>query len=54
MLEQSVPEGLYPLERIHARAVSEELQTMGRTRIGEGHEGLYPMGYCCGLTPASN
>ena len=28
MLEQSVPEGLYPMERTHAGAVCEELQPL--------------------------
>lgn len=42
-LEQSIPEGLYPMERTHIRAVLEELQTAGRTHV-EVHEGLPPMG----------
>ncbi|PKU37806.1 hypothetical protein llap_11890 [Limosa lapponica baueri] len=42
ILEQSVPEGLHPMERTHARAVLEELQLMGRTHIGEFQEGLSP------------
>jgi len=37
-LEQSVPEGLHPMERNHARGVLQELQPMGRTAIGEDHE----------------
>jgi len=36
MLEQSVPDGLQLVERTHAGAV---LQLMGRTRVGEVHEG---------------
>ncbi|KAK4831704.1 hypothetical protein QYF61_018756, partial [Mycteria americana] len=44
MLEQSVPEGLHPLERTHAGAVREELQPVGRTHIGEVHGGLSPVG----------
>ncbi|KAK4818137.1 hypothetical protein QYF61_006736 [Mycteria americana] len=47
-LEQSVPEGLYPMERTHARAVHEELQPMGRTHTGEVHEGLSPVGRAYG------
>ncbi|GAB0209911.1 hypothetical protein GRJ2_003456800 [Grus japonensis] len=34
-LEQSIPEGLHPVEEI--RAVHEELQPVGRTQIGEIH-----------------
>jgi len=34
-LEQPVPEGLHPMEGIHAGTVREELQPMGRTHIGE-------------------
>lgn len=47
-LEQSVPEGLYPLEGNHIIIVLEELRPMERTR-GEVHEGMYPVGgtsYC--------
>ena len=44
MLEQSVPEGLHPVDGTHAGAVREELQPMGRTRVGEVHGGLSPMG----------
>ena len=40
MLEQSVPEGLQPMEGTHAGAVHEELQPVGRTHVGEVHEGL--------------
>jgi len=35
MLEQSIPEGLYPVEKIHYRAVCGELQPVGRTHSGE-------------------
>ncbi|PKU45188.1 hypothetical protein llap_4489 [Limosa lapponica baueri] len=35
MLEQSVPEGLHPVERTHAEEVHEELQPVGRTHVGE-------------------
>jgi len=34
-LEQSVPEGLHPMEGTHAGAVCEELQPMGRTPVRE-------------------
>jgi len=44
MLEQSVPEGLHPVEGTHSGAVCEELQPMARTHIGEFHGGLSPMG----------
>ena len=44
MLEQSVPEGLHPVERIHTGAVCEELQPVGRTHVGEVREGLSPVG----------
>ena len=46
MLEQSVPEGLHPVEghMTHAGAVHEELQPMGRTHFGEVCGGLSPMG----------
>jgi len=40
ILEHSIPEGLHPVERIHAGAVHEELQPMGSTLIGAVHEGL--------------
>jgi len=44
-LEQSVSEGLHPLQRTHAGAVHEELQPVGgRTHTGEDHGGLSPMG----------
>jgi len=33
VLEQSVPEGLYPMERTHAGAVLEELQPIGNNHI---------------------
>jgi len=35
MLEQSVPEGLHPMEGTHTGAVCEELQPVGRTHNGE-------------------
>ncbi|OPJ73590.1 hypothetical protein AV530_005913 [Patagioenas fasciata monilis] len=38
MLEQSVPEGLYPMERTHAGEVHKELQPMRRTHVGVGKE----------------
>jgi len=43
MLEQSIAEGLYSIERVHAGAVLEELQPRGKTHVGEINEGLYPM-----------
>jgi len=43
-LEQSVPEGLHPVEGTHAAVVREELHPVGRTHIGELHGGLFPMG----------
>ena len=49
ILEQSISEGVHPVERIRAGAVYEELQHMGRTHTGEVHEGLFPVGgtpYC--------
>ena len=39
--DQSIPEGLHPVERICAGAVCKELQPAGRNHIGEIHEGLY-------------
>lgn len=39
-LLQSVLEVLHSMERAHAGAVIEELQPLGRTHVGEGHEGL--------------
>lgn len=42
-LEQSVPEGLYPMERDLAGAVLRELQSVGRTHIGKVGAGLSPM-----------
>lgn len=42
-LEQSVLEGLYPMARSHAGAVSETLQPVGRTHVGEVNEELRPM-----------
>ncbi|GAB0180894.1 AN1-type zinc finger protein 5-like [Grus japonensis] len=52
MLEQSVPEGLYPVEGTHAGAVGEELQPEGRTHVAEVRGGLSPMGGtpCCFLS----
>ena len=44
MLEQSVPEGLHPVERTHAGASCVELEPMGRTHVGEVCEGLSPIG----------
>ncbi|KAK4811059.1 hypothetical protein QYF61_016345, partial [Mycteria americana] len=44
MQEQSVPEGLHPVEGTHTGAVLEGLQPMRRTYVGEVNEGLYPMG----------
>jgi len=35
MVEQSIPEGLYLMERTRAGAVREELQLVGRNNIGE-------------------
>lgn len=35
MREESVPEGLYPTGRTHARAVLEGLQPIGRAHFGE-------------------
>ena len=35
--EQSIPEGLYPMERTHAGTVLEELQPVGRTHVGAVH-----------------
>ncbi|XP_075367903.1 uncharacterized protein LOC142414491 [Mycteria americana] len=43
-LEQSVPEGLHPMEETHAGAVGEELQPMGRTHAGAVRGGLSPVG----------
>ncbi|GAB0191968.1 EH domain-containing protein 4 [Grus japonensis] len=43
-LEQSVPEGLHPVEGTYAGAVREELQPVGRTHVGEVHGGLSPVG----------
>jgi len=44
MLEQSVPEVLYPVAGTHAGAGHEELQAVGRTHVGEVHRGLSSMG----------
>jgi len=44
ILEQFIPEGLYPVERIHTRAVLQELQPVGRIYFGEVHEALQPKG----------
>ena len=35
MLEQPVPEGLYPVERIHSAAVCGELRPVGKSHNGE-------------------
>jgi len=35
MLEHPVPEGLYPVERIHSGAVCGELRPMGKSHNGE-------------------
>jgi len=43
-LEQSVSEGLYPIKKIRAGAVCEELQPVGRTHTAAVDKGLYPMG----------
>lgn len=42
MLEQFVPEGMHPMEGIHVGVVPEELQPIGRTRVGESHWGSLP------------
>ena len=39
-LEQSSTEGLHPTEGTHTRAVHEKLHSVGRTDVGEAHEGL--------------
>ena len=44
VLEQSVPEGLQPMERTHAGTDLEELQPSGRTHVGEVPGGLSPVG----------
>lgn len=44
MLEQSISEGQYSMERTHTKAVFEELQPMGRTHVGKINERLSPMG----------
>lgn len=44
MLEKTIPEGPYPIERTHAGAGLKELQPMARTDVGEVHEELYPLG----------
>lgn len=43
-LEQAISEGLYPVERNHAKAIPAQLQPVGRIHTGEVHEGLYPVG----------
>jgi len=45
MLEQSIPEGLHPMEGTHTGAVCEELQTVGRTHAGEVLGELSPLGW---------
>jgi len=42
-VEQSVPEGLHPVEGTHTGAVCEELQPMGRTYVGEVCRELSPL-----------
>ncbi|XP_010165408.2 leucine-rich repeat and calponin homology domain-containing protein 1, partial [Antrostomus carolinensis] len=44
MLEQSIHQGLSPVERTCTGTVCEELQIKGRTCTGEVREGLQPMG----------
>lgn len=44
MLEKTVPERLYPLERTHTGVVLEELQPTGMTHTGEVTEELWPVG----------
>ena len=43
-LEQSVPEGLQPIEGTYAGAICEELQLVGRTHAKEVCGGLSPIG----------
>lgn len=43
-MEQSVPEGLYPMQRAHSGAVCEEPQPVGTTCTGVAGEGQYPEG----------
>lgn len=43
-VEQSVPEGLYPMQRAHSGAVCEEPQPVGTTCTGVAGEGQYPEG----------
>jgi len=43
MLQQSVPEGLQPVEGTHTEAVCEELELVGRTHIEEFCGELSPM-----------
>ena len=45
MLEQSVPEGLHPMDRTHTGAVHEELQLFGRTYVGEIHDDFFAFFY---------
>lgn len=44
MPEQSVPEGLDPLEETDAGAVHKELYPTGRTHVGAVHGGLSSVG----------
>ena len=44
MLEQSVSEGLHPVERTHIGAVCEELQPVERTHLEEACGGQSLMG----------
>jgi len=43
MPEQSVPEGVHPMEATHSGAVHEELQPVGRTYTGAVRGGLSPV-----------
>jgi len=44
MVEQPVLEGPHSMERTHVRAVSEELQHVGRTHSGQVHGKLFSVG----------
>jgi len=44
MLDQSVPEGLHPMERSHTGRVREEMQPVGRTQDGAVCGELSPVG----------
>lgn len=43
MLQQTIPEGVQPMEGTHAGADNEELQFVGRTHVGEVCGRLFPM-----------